>query len=264
MYSPNLGFEPRTRLEMIKEAYKKWVDLTGTTDTFADFQGTNMHLVLNVFFEQIEKLEAKIVELQSAQFDYWQTNNMAVLSSYGSAYEGWQKLFEPLCTGLDIQGNMENTKLRPGEITIYFDNLVASEQELKDALLRCKNIAEPTVGGDHKIQITYSNGQTRDYTYFNLKPEDYTDLHIQIKVTYEKRGLTYKDTDFTNHFYDRFNKVNHINKSFYPESYMDISPFPGVADFEITSKIDGDLDWVAGPREIQAGNKFTIKSVIIA
>lgn len=264
MYSPNVGFRPRTRLEMVKEAYEKWVNLTGTKDDFSRFQGSNVHLVLNVFFEQIENLEAKLVEVQAAQFDYWKNNNMAIQASLGSAYEGWQKIFAPLCTGLDIQGNMENNAIKPGEIIIYFDNLTATEKELQEAFLRCKNIAEPTVQGDKKIQITYSNGQTREYKYFNLLPDDYTPIQVQIGVKYEKRGLNYKDSDFVDHFKSNFERLNYINKAFYPESYMDMSPFPGVADFVIRTKIDADADWVDGVREIAAGKKYKIESVVVA
>lgn len=263
MYSPNIGFTPRTRQEMVKEAYDKWVAITGTSDTYTQFQGTNLHLVLNVFFEQIEALEAKIAELQANQFDYWQSNHMAVQASLGASYEGWQKVFDSLCTGLDIQGNMEDHTLKPGEIVIYFDNLTATDRELQEAMLRCKNIAEPTVRGDQKIQITYSNGQTREYSYFNLLPDNYTSVQVQINVTYEKRGLNYKDSDFVQHFMANFERLNYINKAFYPESYMDMTPFPGVADFVVKTKIAEDADWVAGVREINAGNKYKIESVVV-
>lgn len=261
MYSPNIGFTPRTRQEMVHQAYEKWVNLTGTSDTFAQFQGTNLHLVLNVFFEQIEALEEKITELQAAQFDYWQSNNMAIHASLGSAYEGWQHVFASLCTGLDIIGHTEDNSLKPGEIVIYFDNLTATEKELQEAFLRCKNVAEPTVRGDKKIQITYSNGQTREYSYFNLSPEHYTPIHVKITVTYEKRGLNYKDSDFIQHFQTNFARLNFINKAFYPESYMDMSPFPGVCDFTLTTKVDGDETWVEGDRQIEVGNKYKIGSV---
>lgn len=263
MYSPNIGFTPRTRLEMVEQAYNYWVSITGTTDTFAQFQGSNLHLVLEVFFAQIEDLEAKIAELQAAQFTYWQNNNMAIQASLGAAYEGWINVFGPLCTGLDIQGAMEDTTLVPGEIVIYFDNLVATEQELQEAFLRCKNVAEPTVRGDQKIQITYSNGQTREYSYFNLLPENYTPIQVQINVTYERRGLNYKDSDFVDHFTNNFNRLNRINKAFYPESYMDVTPFPGVADFVLKTKLSGDANWVEGVREIAAGNKYTIDNVVV-
>lgn len=261
MYSPNIGFTPRTRLEMVQQAYEAWVRLTGTNDTFAQFQGTNLHLVLNVFFEEIEKLEAKIAELQANQFDFWKNNNMAVQASLGAAYEGWQKVFAPLCDGLDIVGAMEDSTLKPGEIVIYFDNLKAAELELKEAFLRCKNVAEPTVRGDQNVQITYSNGQSRIYNYFNLLPENYTPIHVKITVNYEKRGLNYKDSDFIEHFKKNFERLNFINKSFYPESYMDMSPFPGVSDFIITTKIADDETWVAGIRSIEIGNKYKIESI---
>lgn len=264
LYSPNIGFTPRTRAEMTKQAYDHWVALTGTGDTFAQFQGSNMHLVLNLFFEEIEKLEEKIALLQAHQFTYWQNHHMAIQASLGSAYEGWQKVFAPLCTGLDIQGSMENPGLKPGEIVLYFDNLTATEKELQEALLRCKNIAEPTIAGDQKVQITYSNGQTREYKYFNLRPEDYTPIQVQIHVTYEKRGLNYKDSDFIAHFKANFARLNYINKAFYPESYMDMTPFPGVADFTLKTKLAGEADWAVGTREIGPGHKYTIESVTVS
>ncbi len=261
MYSPNIGFVPRTRLQMIQQAYEKWVALTGTSDTFAQFQGSNLHLILNVFFEQIEYLEAQIAQLQASQFDYWQNNNMAISASLGASYEGWQHVFGPLCDGLDIIGAMEDESLQPGQIVIYFDNLTASEQELQEAFLRCKNVAEPTVRGDQEIQITYSNGQSRIYRYFNLQPENYTPIQVKISVHYQKRGLNYKDSDFIEHFQENFQRLNYINKAFYPESYMDMSPFPGVSDFTITTKLSEDETWVEGNREIEIGHKYYLEGI---
>lgn len=260
MFTPNVGFTPRTRLELVKQAYDKWVELTGAKDSFLDFQGTNLHLLLNVFFEEIEMLEAKFVELQASQFDYWLTHNMAVESSFGSSLEGWIRVFSPLCTGVDLIGNSEDSTLKPGEIAIYFDNLQCTNEQLVDAFLKCKNAAEPTPRGDKTVKVNYSNGQSREYKYFNLLPENYTFLQVKIKVFYEKMGLNYKDSDFVDNFKKNFSVKNRINKAFYPESYLDT--FPGVADFEVYTK-KGIEEWTAGVRKIDLGNKFDIESVVV-
>lgn len=261
MYSPNIGFKPRTRLELVEQAYEKWVQLTGTSDTFNQFQATNVHLLLNLFFDDIQSLETQIANYNIEIFEYWKDNAMSINNSLGASYEGWQAVFKPLCTGLDIATTTENSTLKSGEITIYFDNLTGSQEQVIDGFLKCKNIAEPTIGGDNTILITYSNGQTRTYSYFNLLPENYTRIDVTIGVKYKYKGENAPESMFETAFKENFKNVNRINMPFYPESYMDYTPYPYVQQFVIKSKLATDATFVSGVRPIDLGNKYILGNV---
>lgn len=269
-YTPRLGLQPETREQMLMRIYERLRTEGIFSEDYNTFLGTNWHRFLSdSVLPAIEEQQALFFEGQAALFSFWQEHFMAVQGGFGSSYEGFYQLFSPYCVGVNLVTIEHDMTLeRPGNVALYFDNLVLHNDlekldTLRGLFRRAMPLAIFTPRGDTAIIVDFTGANAKTYHYFNLEPENYTKLDLRITVEYKMGAITYSDAVISQSVREQFDATNRIGRGFYPESYFDHALLPNIASMQIEHKLSGTGEYYNENREADFGQKFIIDVITI-
>jgi hypothetical protein len=257
-YTPNLGFEPRTFQQIINQYLEKFNELTNQNLSLNEFLGSQNFQVSNLFAEDINQVELGIANIINQIFGFFGETQNQINTGVGSSYLGFINTFKDVCLGLNL------VVPEAGKIAIYFDTPQDEDQQSFFQLFEnCLGAGIIADTGDIAGFFVDALGVNRAVSYSKITSADYTKLYVKIKYRLKTNGLPIKEIDLKNLFEERFNSLNKIGESFYPETYISSQDFPSVADFIVESTLDPSGTFESIDRDPNVGGKFIIEQILV-